>query len=117
MPRLTVAGTDVAVETQAGEPILKALSRSGYSHRFGCRRGGCGICKVVLVSGEVDYPDTVCDQVLSEAEQDSGLCLTCRAVPRTDAVIRLTDNDKLRCIAPLLATLVRSVRPPKEQSS
>lgn len=103
MPTLAVDGTGVCVQTRAGEPILAALCRHGYAYRFGCRRGGCGICKVTLVSGEVDYPVEVPGQVLSDAEAQAGTCLSCRAVPRTDTVIRLGATDRLRCVAPFLA--------------
>jgi ferredoxin len=106
MPTLAVDGTDVVVQTRAGEPILAALCRHGYAYRFGCRRGGCGVCKVVLVSGEIEYAVRVPAQVLSPAEADAGTCLSCRAVPRTDTVIRLSAGDKIRCVAPFLAAAV-----------
>lgn len=107
MPTLTVAGTNVTVRTRPGEPILKALSRSGYAHTSGCRRGGCGICKVDLVSGAVDYPVSVAAEVLSADERRAGRCLTCRAVPTADTVIQLAETDKLRCVAPFLAAVAR----------
>jgi ferredoxin len=107
MPILTVDGADVEVVTRNGEAILAALSRHGYAHTFGCRRGGCGVCKVELVRGEVDYPALVSSEVLSDIDQRSGTCLSCRAVPVTDTVIRLLADDKLRCVAPFLAAAAR----------
>lgn len=106
MPTVTVAGTGVAVPARRGEAILAALARHGYSYRFGCRRGGCGVCKVELVEGEVTYPTAVAGTVLDEQEQAEGTCLSCRAVPSTDVLIRLRPDDRLRCVAPLLAGLV-----------
>jgi ferredoxin len=38
-----------------GETILEGLYRNGYAFRIGCRRGGCAICKVDLLAGEVQY--------------------------------------------------------------
>jgi len=58
MTWVAVAGADVSVELRSREPILTGLFRSGYAYRVGCKRGGCGICKVDLVEGEVDYPVT-----------------------------------------------------------
>jgi ferredoxin len=107
MPTLTVDGADVVVETRSGEAILAALSRHGYAHTFGCRRGGCGVCKVELIRGEVDYPTQVSSDVLSENDRKSGTCLSCRAVPITDTVIRLLADDNLRCVAPFLAAAAR----------
>jgi CDP-4-dehydro-6-deoxyglucose reductase len=105
MPTITVDGTDVVVTSLPGEPVLTALARHGYAHRTGCRRGGCGICKIELRSGEVDYPVRVADSVLTPEDHEAGLCLSCRAVPVTDVVVHMHDDDKLRCVAPLLALL------------
>lgn len=96
MPKVAVEGYDTQVESLPGEAILGALCRRGYSYKFGCRRGGCGVCKVHLVSGQVAYPKTVADSVLPESDRVGGVCLTCRAVPVTDVVIRLGDDDQLR---------------------
>jgi len=102
MPTVAVAGYDVQVDARPGEPILAALCRRGYGYRFGCRRGGCGTCKVELVSGRVEYSVAVSADVLPESEHSAGICLSCRAVPVTDIEIRLADDDRLRCVAPLL---------------
>jgi CDP-4-dehydro-6-deoxyglucose reductase len=107
---LRVAAADVTVVLRAGETMLAALARHGYSHRFGCRRGGCGACKVTLVSGRAHYAAVVCDQVLSGAEQDAGVWLSCRAVPITDVVIGLDLDDRLKCFAPMLAALAQKAR-------
>jgi CDP-4-dehydro-6-deoxyglucose reductase len=99
---VTVDPDGVEVALLDGETILAGLYRSGYAYRTGCRRGGCGICKVDLVSGDVDYTRTVAESVLSEDERASGTCLTCRAVPRGDVTIALRDED-LRRVSSLLA--------------
>jgi CDP-4-dehydro-6-deoxyglucose reductase len=105
MPRVTVTGTGVSVELREREPILAGLFRAGYAYRVGCKRGGCGACKVDLVDGEVEYPVTVSDTVLTSDERAAGGCLSCRAVPVTDSEIRLRNDDRLRCVAPFLAAL------------
>lgn len=100
--RVEPDGTEVHV--REGESLLSALNRSGYGYKTGCRRGGCGVCKAELVSGAVDYPVTVSDDVLSPEDRQAGSCLPCRAVPAGDVVIRL-HNDKLRCTSTYLAAL------------
>lgn len=106
MVRVTVAETGVDVDLIEGETILAGLFRAGYAYRVGCRRGGCGICKVDLIEGEVCYPTTISDSVLTPEEKESGTCLSCRAVPVADTIINLRDDDKLRCVAPYLAALI-----------
>lgn len=110
MPTITVDGTGVVVSARPGEPVLTALVRCGYGHRVGCRRGGCGVCKVEVLSGRVEYPTVVADTVLTPDERRDGICLTCRAVPASDITIRTLDDDKIKCVAPLLAALA-GVRP------
>jgi ferredoxin len=105
MPKVTVTGTGVSVELRERESILAALFRAGYAYKVGCKRGGCGICKVDLVDGYVDYPVTISDTVLTSDDRAAGACLSCRAVPVTDSEIRLRNDDRLRCVAPFLAAL------------
>ncbi len=107
MPRLSVQDEDASVECNPDETILEALHRSGYAYRTGCRRGGCGICKVDLVSGSVEYNRVVADTVLTEEERASGTCLSCRAVPTSDTVIALRDEN-LRKVGGLLAFAMRA---------
>lgn len=107
MHQVSVDPDGVHVGARPGECILRALSRSGYGYRVGCRRGGCGICKVDLIEGEVEYPDTVSEHILSAEERADGVALSCRATPASDVVISLR-NDKLRCTSPLLAAVFAS---------
>ncbi len=97
---ITVMPDGDQVRARPDENILVALSRAGLGYRIGCRRGGCGICKLHLVSGEVRYERTVAESVLSDDEQVEGICLSCRAVPVTDVVIELQEGDRLRRLLP-----------------
>ncbi|WP_037273921.1 2Fe-2S iron-sulfur cluster-binding protein [Kibdelosporangium aridum] len=101
MPRITVLPDGTEVTAAAGKSVLAALYESGYGYRVGCRRGGCGVCKVDLVAGQVEYRDTVAETVLSQPERASGTCLTCRAIPLDDVTIQLR-NDRLRRLNPFL---------------
>ena len=70
--------------------------RAGLRYRVGCKRGGCGICKVQLKLGEVRYERPIADSVLSDDERVEGICLSCRAVPITNIVIELQEGDRLQ---------------------
>jgi CDP-4-dehydro-6-deoxyglucose reductase len=93
---VTVLPDDIEVSARSGQTVLSALVRSGYAYRIGCRRGGCGICKVQLVEGDVRYEKTVAETVLTAAERAAGVCLSCRAVPTTPVVVELQPDDRLR---------------------
>ncbi len=107
MPTVTVQPGGIAVALHPGETVLAGLYRAGYAYRTGCRRGGCGICKVDLVEGPVEYHKPVADTVLTAEERAGGTALTCRAVPAGDITIALRD-ETLRCTNPLLASLNRT---------
>ena len=104
---LRVFGTDVAVDTLAGEAILTALTRTGYSYKFGCKRGGCGICTLGLVEGEVEYPVTVAQSVLPDEQRDSTV-LSCRAVPVTDCTVKMNPDSLFKSVAPFFSALMQA---------
>ncbi|WP_037056344.1 2Fe-2S iron-sulfur cluster-binding protein [Pseudonocardia asaccharolytica] len=93
---MTVLPDGVSVDAEDGETVLRALSRAGLRYRVGCRRGGCGICKVRLVLGEVAYERPIATTVLSDEERIEGICLSCRAIPITSIAIELQEGDRLR---------------------
>ena len=96
MTEVTILPDGVQVEAGDEETLLRALARAGLRYRVGCRRGGCGICKVQLKLGEVRYERPIADSVLSDDERVEGICLSCRAVPITNIVIELQEGDRLR---------------------
>jgi ferredoxin len=96
MTEVTILPDGVHVEAQDEETLLRALARAGLRYRVGCKRGGCGICKVQLKLGEVRYERPIADSVLSDDERVEGICLSCRAVPITNIVIELQEGDRLR---------------------
>jgi len=98
VPEIAISPYDVRVVVRDGETLLRAIVREGYKYRYGCRRGGCGFCKVHLVLGEVTYERLIDSRVLTDDERVSGICLSCRAVPLTNVVIELQEGDRLRGI-------------------
>jgi len=104
MPTVTVQPGNDQVRISEGETILEGLFKAGYAYRVGCKRGGCGICKVDLVDGAVTYNRTIADTVLTQEERDGSTCLSCRAVPQGDVTIALRE-DELRCTNPFLVLI------------
>jgi ferredoxin len=100
MSEITILPDGERVTTGPDETVLRALARCGFGYRIGCRRGGCGVCKVHLLMGEVRYERPVAESVLSDDERIEGICLSCRAVPITNIVIELQEGDKLRRVLP-----------------
>lgn len=85
---------DYELCVREGESILEAVCRAGFTYNYGCRRGGCGICKADMKSGEVVYPKVVADSVLSQQERADGVVLTCRAHTVSDEVVLQVRNPR-----------------------
>ena len=70
-----------------GERVLLAMERCGSSDiGVGCRGGGCGICRVRVVSG--DYvTGKMSRSRITEQDEAAGLVLACRLYPRSDLIL------------------------------
>ena len=69
-----------------GETILAAAIRQGIGLPYGCRDGACGSCKSRLLAGRVEHRHHQ-HKALPVAEEESGLILTCCALPLADCVV------------------------------
>ena len=101
MSKMTVQPNGVEVPVGTDDTIIAALNKNGYTYLLGCRRGGCGICKVQVESGEIEHNRPVAESALSAEERAEGICLGCRAVPQGDVTISLCQSA-LRVTNPLL---------------
>jgi ferredoxin-NADP reductase len=68
------------------DTILEASARDGVALPFSCSVGGCGACRVKLVSGVVTMDEPNC---LTEAERREGYVLTCVGRPDTGCVVEV----------------------------
>lgn len=109
MPIISVDPTGEEIYLPEGETVLAGLYAAGHAYTIGCRRGGCGVCKVDLLEGRVSYSRTVAAEVLTPEEQAEGVCLTCRAVPETDVTLRFRQGS-LRLVQPLLRAINEKAR-------
>lgn len=75
------------------EPILQAAMRQGINLRYGCKHGGCGMCKAQVVEGDVDNEEAS-TYALLDYERQQGFSLLCCAYPESDVTIELWDYDE-----------------------
>jgi len=68
-------------ETQNVLRAMEALGRRGIP--VGCRGGGCGVCKIRVISGEF-RTRKMSRACISEAEESAGVILACKAFPLSD---------------------------------
>jgi len=68
-----------------GESLLRGMLRLGRKGiPVGCINGGCGVCKVRVLSGELRRLGPVSRAHVTEAEEAAGWTLACRVGPLTD---------------------------------
>jgi len=61
----------------------------------GCQRGGCGMCKVKVISGEYEQELVRSLEALSDEELENGFALACCMAPKSDLeIITLEDYEK-----------------------
>lgn len=98
-PRYTIrlADTETSFPCREDETVIAAmertldvtvLRRNGGAVPVGCRRGGCGVCRVRVLDGPYRV-EAMSRAHVSEAEQAEGYALACRIVPEGDLSLRL----------------------------
>ena len=77
-----------------GERVLIAMEKQGLRHiPIGCRGGGCGTCRVRVLSGT--YRTRKMSRAhVSEADERAGIVLACRLIPESDLVLRLAGGGE-----------------------
>ena len=83
--QIEMAGTGERFDARADESLLQAAASAGVRIPHDCRLGGCGTCRVKVVSGAHEYDEFPFG--LSQEEADAGFVLACQARARSDMVI------------------------------
>ena len=76
---------------------MEALGRRGIP--VGCRGGGCGVCKVEVLSGQFTARPMSQDHVSREDAQ-AGRVLACRIYPASDLSVKVLGKMKKTVCAP-----------------
>jgi NAD(P)H-flavin reductase/ferredoxin len=79
--QIVVDGSAIEFVCEAGETVLDAAERAGFSLPYSCRKGICSTCEAKLCRGDV----TLGSKQIASPKSD---VLLCQARPRTDILIR-----------------------------
>lgn len=82
--KVKVGGKEI--EAKSSDSLLTSLEKAGVKVNVCCRCGGCGLCRVKLVSGNVFMPRGV---LLRLADEKFGYIHSCKAYPISDLEIIL----------------------------
>lgn len=85
---ITIADSPAMFPCEATDTITRAALRAGIALPYECNTGGCGSCKMELLSGEIESlrPDST---ALSDRDRGKRRVLGCQAQPRTDCQIKV----------------------------
>ncbi|MGQ0698987.1 MAG: 2Fe-2S iron-sulfur cluster-binding protein [Panacagrimonas sp.] len=82
--QVSVAAASKTFPCRGDQSVLAAMSQAGAACvQVGCRSGGCGVCRVKILSGSFDAGLMSRAQV-SEQDRDEGIALACQLFPRSD---------------------------------
>ena len=89
--QINVLGTGIQFYCCEDEFILDAMKRSGLGPiHYGCFGGGCGICKMRILSGQYSAVKRMSRAHVTEQEQEDGLALVCCIKPRSNLTIAIS---------------------------
>lgn len=85
--RIQIVNRDQEFICAADQVLLIGMERRSVSSiNVGCRGGGCGVCKIRILSG--DYETKRMSRAhISVAEEAQGFALACRVFPRSEMVV------------------------------
>ena len=83
--KVHVAQTDESYPCAIGESLLQGMLKLGRKGiPVGCVNGGCGVCKVRILAGEVKRLGPISRAHVSAEEEAGGCTLACRVSPATE---------------------------------
>ncbi|HTH61542.1 MAG TPA: 2Fe-2S iron-sulfur cluster-binding protein [Paraburkholderia sp.] len=83
--QIEMAGTGERFEARSDESLLQAATSAGIAIPHDCQLGGCGTCRIKVVSGTHEYEEFPFG--ISQEEADAGFVLACQARASSDMVI------------------------------
>ena len=76
------------------EYVLYAMQRVGKTCiPIGCKGGGCGVCRISIISGTAEY-GRMSKAHVTEEQKKNGYALACRVKPTSDLVLECAPKPK-----------------------
>ncbi|HIL84247.1 MAG TPA: 2Fe-2S iron-sulfur cluster binding domain-containing protein [Pseudomonadales bacterium] len=84
---IVVLNRDQRFRCKPGKSLLSGMEyQQSKAIEVGCRGGGCGICRIKILSGEFEGKKMSIKHVTQD-QAEEGMALSCRVFPQSDMVI------------------------------
>lgn len=105
--KINIAGTETEFLCAEDDVVVRAALRAGIDLPYECNMGGCGACKIAVVSGDTEtlWPDA---KGLSDRDRRKGSVLGCQVRPKSDLTLSLR--------LPVAGVLPADQRPKRHQA-
>jgi ferredoxin len=95
MQKIFIVGAKSFFVAKDEESVLAAMERHGRNCiPSGCRGGGCGVCKVRIVSGEYRLKK-MSKEHISEKEEQEGFALACRCIALSNITLSVVSQKAI----------------------
>ncbi len=106
---VTVLDSGESFRCCGSNSVLESLRRAGKRGiPVGCRAGGCGVCKVEVVSGSYEQIRPMSREFVSVEQQLAGQALACCIRPLSDLEVRVIGKLQKAFRQPCQSSLARS---------
>jgi ferredoxin len=91
--RIRVADGSVELSSSPDQTVLAAFERFARAAiQVGCRSGGCGVCRVQVLEGQV-RAEKMSLRHVNPAQRAAGYALACRIYPASDLIIAVAPRS------------------------
>ena len=92
-----IVQNDTSFTCSSEESLLQGMTKIGKKGiPVGCLNGGCGVCKIIIHSGDVKKSGPMSRAHISEQDEAQGVVLACRVTPLSDIQLEVTGCIKKR---------------------
>jgi uncharacterized protein GlcG (DUF336 family)/ferredoxin len=92
--KVTVKDESHEYSCQDFDNALSAARKNFIPLPSGCRRGGCGMCKVKVIDGEYDHELLRSKEALSDEELNNRYALACLMYPKSDVQLLVGEEEQ-----------------------